>query len=135
MKLKLMTLTIAMVAFSAILVRAQQPDESRIKILPVEKPGVLKLVHAMTSYEPVTVNFITDENGVVSTDEIKGSFPKGFAKQYDVRRISEGNFRMEIVSPSLTVTYRIIPSIDGRTFTTHLEKAVHNYDVIVASRN
>jgi hypothetical protein len=134
MKIKLMTLMIAMVAFSAIVVRAQQPDESRIKIIPMEKPGVLKLVHAITSYEPVTVNFVTDE-GVIKSDEIKGSFPKGFTKRYDVRRISENDFRMEIITPSLTVTYRIIPSQDGKTFTTHLEKAVHNYDVVVASRN
>jgi len=125
---------IAMVAFSAIVVRAQQPDESRIKIIPMEKPGVLKLVHAITSYEPVTVNFVTDE-GVIKSDEIKGSFPKGFTKRYDVRRISENDFRMEIITPSLTVIYRIIPSHDGKTFTTHLEKAVHNYDVVVASRN
>jgi len=134
MKFRLMTLMIAMVAFSAIQVCAQQPDESQIKIIPMEKPGILKLVHAITTYEPVTVNFITDE-GVVTSDEIKGSFPKGFTKRYNVGRIIENEFRMEVVTPSLTVTYRIVPSYNGKTFTTHLEKAVHNYAVVVASRN
>jgi len=40
MKLKLITLMIAMLTFSAIYVKAQSHDESRIKILPTNKPGV-----------------------------------------------------------------------------------------------
>jgi hypothetical protein len=132
MKLKLVTMMIAMVAFSAIKVKAQVPDESRIKILKTEKPGVLKLVHALQIEDGVTVNFITDE-GIISTDEIKGSYPKGMAKRYDVRRIDK-DFWMEVSTPRLSVTYHIIPSSDGKTFTSNLEKAVHKYDVIVASR-
>ncbi|HMG91268.1 MAG TPA: hypothetical protein VK589_14480 [Chryseolinea sp.] len=132
MKLKLVTMMIAMVAFSAINVRAQVPDESRIKVLNTEKPGVLKLVHALQIEDGVTVNFITDE-GIISTDEIKGSYPKGMSKRYDVRKIDK-DFWMEVSTPRLSVTYHIIPSSDGKTFTSNLEKAVHKYDVIVASR-
>ena len=123
---------IAVAAFSAIKVKAQQPDESRIKILNTEKPGVLKLVHALQIEDGVTVNFITDE-GTILTDEIKGSFPKGMAKRYDVRKIDK-DFWIEISTPRLSVTYHIIPSNDGKTFISNMEKAVHKYDVIVASR-
>jgi hypothetical protein len=133
MKLKLVTMMIAMVAFSAIKVKAQQPDESRIKVLNTEKPGVIRLVHALQIENGVTVNFITDE-GIVSTDEIKGSFPKGLSKRYNVGKINK-DFWMEVKTPHLIVTYHIIPSRDGKTFTSNLEKAVHNYDVIVASRD
>ena len=133
MKLKLVTMMIAIVAFSAINVKAQQPDESRIKVLKTEKPGVLKLVNAQQIEDGLTVNFITDE-GIISTDEIKGSFPKGLAKRYDVRKIHK-EFWIEVSTPRLSVTYHIVPSSDGKTFTSNLETAVHNYDVVVASRD
>jgi len=133
MKLKLMTLLIATLSFSAIVLKAQQPDESRIKIMRTEKPGVLRLVHAITTTEPVTVRFITDQ-GIVSSDEITGSFPKGLSKRYDIRQISSKDFHMEISTSRLTVTYHIVPSIDKKTFNSYLEKTVHNYDVL-ASRN
>ena len=132
MKLKLLTMMIAMVAFSAIKVKAQA-DESRIKVLNTEKPGVLKLVSAIQIEDGATVNFFTDE-GTLSTDEIKGSFPKGFAKRYDVRKLNK-DFWIEVITPRLSVTYHIIPSKDGKTFTSNLEEAVHKYDVIVASRD
>jgi hypothetical protein len=133
MKLKLVTMMIAIVAFSAIKVKAQQPDESRVKVLKTEKPGVLKLVHALEIEDGLTVNFITDE-GIISTDEIKGSFPKGLSKRYNVGKIGK-DFWMEVSTPRLSVTYHIIPSNDGKTFISNLEKAVHKYDVIVASRD
>jgi hypothetical protein len=132
MKLKLVTMMIAMAAFSAIKVEAQQPDESRIKILNTEKPGVLKLVHALQIEDGVTVNFFTDE-GIILTDETKGSFPKGLSKRYDVTKIKK-DFRMEVSTPRLSVTYHIIPSNDGKTFIANMETAIHKYDVIVASR-
>ena len=132
MKLKLLTMMIAMVAFSAIKVKAQA-DESRIKVLSTEKPGVLKLVSAIAIEDGATVNFITEE-GTLSTDEIKGSYPKGFAKRYDVRRVDQ-DFWIEVNTPRLIVTYHIVPSRDGKTFTSNLEKAVHKYDVVVASRD
>ena len=131
MKLKLLTMVIAMVAFSAIKVKAQA-DESRIKVLNTEKPGVLKLVSAIQIEDGATVNFITDE-GIISTDEIKGSFPKGFSKRYDVRKVDK-EFWIELNTARLSVLYHIIPSGDGKTFMSNLEKAVHKYDVVVASR-
>jgi hypothetical protein len=122
---------IAMVAFSAIKVKAQA-DESRVKVLNTEKPGVLKLISALEIEDGATVSFITDE-GVLLTDEIKGSYPKGFAKRYDVRKIDK-DFWIEVSTPRLIVTYHIIPSPDGKAFTSNLEEAIHKYDVVVASR-
>jgi hypothetical protein len=132
MKLKLLTMMIAMVAFSAIKVQAQA-DESRIKVLNTEKPGVLKLVSAIEIEDGATVNFFNDE-GTLSTDEIRGSYPKGFSKRYDVRKVDK-DFWIEVVTPRLSVTYHIIPSRDRKTFTSNLEEAVHKYDVVVASRD
>lgn len=134
MKQKLLTLMIASVILSAIHVQAQQHDESRVKVMPTAKPGVLRLVHAIPTKEPVSIQFITDR-GIVSSDEIKGDFPKGISRRYDFRQIDDSNFRMLISSPTLSVTYRIVLSDDRKTFTSHLEKVIHNYEVVVASRN
>jgi len=134
MKQKFMTFVIAMLMLSAIHVQAQQHDESFVKIMPTAKPGTLRLVHAIPTSDPVSVQFITDQ-GIVSSDEIKGDYPKGISRRYDFRQINDNNFRMLISSPTLSVTYRIILSDDRKTFTSHLEKVVHTYDDVVASRN
>jgi len=132
MKLKLMMMVIAMAAFSAITVKAQA-DESRVKVLSTEKPGILKLVSAIEIENGATVNFITDE-GIVLTDQIKGSFPKGFAKKYDIRHVDK-EFWIEVDTQNLTVTYHIVPSKDRKSFESTMETAVHKYDVVVASRD
>ncbi len=130
MKIRLTTLVIAMLTFSAISVKAQY-DESRIKIMPTAKPGVLRLVHAIPTDEPVNIQFITD-HGIVSSDEIKGKFPKGISRRYDFRQIDDNDFRMVISSSGLSVTYHIVQSDDKKTFSSFLEKTVHNYDVLAA---
>jgi hypothetical protein len=131
--MKLMTLMIAMLVFSAIHVKAQEQDESRIKIVNTDRPGVLKLIHAIPTEEPVIVKFISDDK-VVASDAIKGSFPKGLLKRYDVRKISGKDFHMEISHAGLVITYRIVPSKDRKTFTPYLEKTERTYEVL-ASRN
>lgn len=127
-----MTLLIAALTVAAIHAKAQDSNESQIKILCTDTPGVLKLIHAITTSEPVLVKF-SDDQGMVFTDKIKGSFPRGLAKRYDVSQLSSHKFRMEISTPELTVIYRIVPSKDKQKFDAYLEKSIHNYDVIVAS--
>jgi hypothetical protein len=128
MKTKLMTLLILAIGFVTIRANAQLQDESRVKILPTSRPGVLKLIHAITTDEPVSVKFI-DDQGVVESDEIIGSFPTGLSKKYDVRNLGAKDFRMEITSAHLSVTYHIVRSKDKKTFTPYLEKTIHNYEL------
>lgn len=133
MKRKLLTFMVALLALSAIHVQAQQHDESFVKIMPTSKPGVLKLVHAIPTSESLSIQFITDD-GVVSSDEIKGDYPKGISRRYDFRQIDDDNFRVMVSSPTLSVTYYIVLSDDRRTFTSHLEKAVHSYNPLASSK-
>ena len=127
MKTKLMTLLIVALGFVAINAKAQtKNDESRVKIMNTNRPGVLRLIHAIGVDEPVMVKF-TSASGEVLFDQIKGTFPKGVSKRYDVRKIANRDFRMEISTSHLTVTYLIVPSKDRKTFTPYLEKTVHNY--------
>jgi hypothetical protein len=133
MKQKFLTFMIAILALSAIHVQAQQHDESFVKIMPTSKPGVLKLLHAIPTHDPISVQFVTDA-GIVSSDEIKGDFPKGITKRYDFSRIGDNNFRMIVSSPTLSVTYHIVLSDDGKTFNSYLEKAVHSYNTMASTK-
>jgi hypothetical protein len=133
MKQKFLTFVAVILALSSIHVQAQQHDESNVKIMPTSKPGVLRLVHAIPTTDPVSVQFITD-HGVVSSDEIKGDFPKGISRRYDFRQIDDKDFRMLISSPTLSVTYHIVLSDDRKTFTPYLEKAVHSYNTLASTK-
>lgn len=133
MKFKIMTLLALLVAFSAVNVNAQNQDEARVKIMPTGRPGLLKLIHAIKTDKPVKVTFSNATEGLIATDRITGSFPKGILKLYNIEGISSDDFKMEITSANLEVTYRIVPSKDRKTFTAYLEKSVHNHDVVVAS--
>ena len=117
------------VMFAAIKATAQPRDESRVKILRTPEAGVLKLVYAIDSKETLTVRFITND-GEVTTDRIKGSYPKGFFKRYDVKQLFNNSFRIELSSPAMTLVYRIVPSNDRKTFTYHLEKSIQNHALV-----
>lgn len=131
MKTKLMTLLIVALGFATINAGAQVADASRVKILSTQ-PGILRLIHAIPVDESINVKFIDDE-GVILSDEITGFFPKGVSKKYDVRKLGRKEFRMEITTSNLIVTYRIVTSKDRKTITPYLEKTVQNY--VMASRN
>lgn len=114
--------------------RAQaQTDESRIKVLPTDKPGVVKVLYAMEVKEPLKVRFLT-ENQVVIADKIKGYYPKGILKRYDVRSISRKDFWVEISSPQMSVTYHVVPTKDKLKFASYLESTTYN-TVLVKANN
>jgi hypothetical protein len=113
-------------------VNAQAPEESRVKILPGPEPGIVKVLYAMEVNHPLEIKFITDR-GVITSDRIKGKYPKGLSKRYDVRRF-KSDFRIELSSPNMTVTFHIFPSQDGLTYKSFLEKTTYNHSM-VASNN
>jgi hypothetical protein len=134
MKFKAIFFMVAALGCSSIITNAQTQDESRIKLLKTDKPGVVKLIHALDTNEPVTVKFI-NEDGIVGLDRIKGIFPKGVGRLYNLNNIYDKNFTIEISSANMKVTYQITPSKDRKTFTSHLEKVERSYTDLVASRN
>ena len=134
MKFKAIFFMIAALGCSSIITNAQTQDESRIMLLKTDKPGVVKLIHALNTDEPITVKFINDD-GVVGLDKIKGTFPKGVGRLYNLNNIYGKQFEVEITSANMKVTYQIIPSKDRKTFTSHLEKVERTYTDLVASRN
>ena len=47
MKTKSILLLVGLLVCATIIVNAQTQDESRIKVLKTEKPGVIKMIHAI----------------------------------------------------------------------------------------
>lgn len=119
----------AMVLFAAIQVNAQSEDPSRVKILRTPEAGVIKLLYAATTEETLNIRFLTAD-GEVSSDKIKGNYPKGFMKRYDVKQLYRNDFWVEVTSPTMTVIYRIEPSKDKKNFTSHLEKTIQNHELV-----
>lgn len=133
MKPRIILLAIALICFTCIRSMAQSPEETRIKILRTDQPGIIRLVYAKKINNHVAVTFRT-VSGNVSSDRIKGNnYPKGFSKRYDIREINSREFWIEITSPDTTTIYHIIPSNDGEKFTAHLEKIIYNH-VLVATK-
>lgn len=91
-----------------------QAIETPVGIIPGGEPGVLKVIYARASAEMVTVRFI-NENGTLITDRIRAEeFDRGFQKKYDVRRIQENNFWIEVQSGALLIRYRMEPNAQGK---------------------
>lgn len=130
MKLKSMIMMAGvMVLFAAIGVSAQTQDDLRVKILRTPEAGVVKLVYAYNTDENLHVRFVTAQ-GEVASDVIRGSYPRGFMKKYDVKELYKDKFWIEIASDNMTMIYRIVPSKDGKRFTPYLEKTIQNHELV-----
>ena len=126
MKLRLIIIGLIAAVAAAGNVYAQDADPSRVKILPTENPDVIKLHYAIETDEPLEVKFFHG-NDVAGRDRIKGGpYEKGLSKRYNVGKINHKDYWIEVASSSMTVTYHVIPTTDGKKFTPFLEKVTYN---------
>jgi hypothetical protein len=132
MKTKLIIAAIAIATALGTQANAQIGDEANIKVLP-SKAGILKVHYAMAVTDPITVKFF-NADGLITTDRIEGDYANGLMKKYDIKNINGQDYRVEISSPKLTVTYHVVPSKNKQSFAAFLEKTTYNYPV-VASNN
>jgi hypothetical protein len=129
MKTKLIIAAVAILVFFSSSIQAQIKEEAYIKILP-SKAGILKVHYAMAITEPITVKFYNSE-GLLTTDIIDGGpYANGLMKRYNVKGINSKDYRVEVSSSKLSVTYKITPSKDKQTFEAKLEKSMYNYPVV-----
>jgi len=133
MNFRSILLIAAFAVFGAINVNAQiNEDLAKVKILRTKDAGVIKMLYAMKTEEPIQVRFITRE-GEFQRDKIHGQFLKGVSKRYDISSIQDKDFWMEISSSTMTVTYKIKRSSDRSKFEPVLEKSVHNHLALASS--
>lgn len=122
-------LTGVITALTAFFSVTAQSNDPAVKILPAAEQGILKVVYAHDSRNPVVVKFI-DESGLLKTDRISaGSFNHGFLKKYDVSRIQSRSFWVEVSSGDLTVRYKLINDEKGR-LVPYLEQTTYNHPMV-----
>lgn len=132
MKFRILTLVVALLTVSGAAVQAQSSDEPAVRILRTPKPGIIKLIYAIETNEPLTVKFLT-ERGVVTSHKVKGVHPKGWLKRYDVSSIDSQDFWIEITTPERVLTYRVSPQ-KSSNYVASLEKTTYNH-MMVRSNN
>lgn len=126
--------TMSMLVFAASALQAQTLEESPVKILPTAERNVLKVHYAAETTAPLSVKFLTEKDGIVEQDKIKGNFQSGLSKRYDVTRINDQDFWIEVSSAEMTVKYHIVPSKDKTKFTSYLEEVTYNNDKVASNK-
>jgi hypothetical protein len=102
-----------------------------IRVLPTTSEGIVKLLVVGAADQPVSVEFYT-EDGLVQSDAVK-SHHSGFNKRYDVRKIMERGFSMEVKTNGTRVIYKLAKT-DNRKLTPILVETTYTYP-LVASNN
>jgi hypothetical protein len=114
-------------------VYGQSSTELPVRILPTTQKGIVKVLYAFQTSQSVHVKFF-NEDGIIGSDKIDGdSFHHGFLKKYDMRQAKKGDIWVEISSPEVEVTYRLVTRGD-HGFEPQLEKTTYNH-AVVASNN
>ncbi len=109
-----------------------QVNGPAVKILPSTEDGVLKVMYAYSSSEPIKIRF-TDAQNLNQVDYIGGeNFPSGFSKKYDIRNIEVDAFWIEVKSSKLSVVYKMTAQKDG-TYHPLLEKTTYYHDLVAAN--
>jgi hypothetical protein len=113
--------------------QAQLSEVPTIKILPSNKPGLLKILYVHDTDQSVDVRFYNDE-GLIASDRIDaGTFKKGFLKRYDISRISAERFKIEIVDENRSLMYSVKASDDNKAYTCVYERTTYLQPAVASS--
>ncbi len=114
--------------------QAQTEAQSAVKVLPSTEKGIIKILFAHEPSENVEVKFY-NEDGLLKKDRIKAAtFKKGFIKKYDVSAIDTRKFSIDVDSESISVTYRLVESKDGKSYTALLERASYTQSLVASNK-
>lgn len=108
-----------------------QSTNPTIKVLPTTSEGILKLLVVGAADQAVNVEFYTDE-GLVLSDAIR-STESGFNKRYDIRKIMERGFSMEVKTEGTSVIYKLAKS-DSKKLTPILVKTTYTYPLVASNK-
>jgi hypothetical protein len=98
-----------------------------IRVLPTTSEGIVKLIVVGAEDQPVNVEFYTEE-GLVLAEDVK-SGEKGFNKRYDIRKIMNLGFSMEVRTDGTSVTYKLAKD-DHKKLTPILVKTTYTYPLV-----
>jgi hypothetical protein len=113
----------------AVLSAHAQETKAVAKVLPTEGKGFIKLLVADNAGKSVFVRFYGDE-GVIATDEIRGKDAHAFIRRYDLSRVNQKNFRMQVDTENASFTYQL--TRDTKGIIAELRETTHTYPVLAA---
>jgi hypothetical protein len=105
-----------------------QSTNPTIKVLPTTKEGIVKLLVVGAGNEAVNIEFYS-EDGLVESDAVK-STENGFNKKYDIRKVMNRGFSMEITTAGTSVTYKMAKS--GNRLTPILVKTTQTFPLVAS---
>lgn len=108
---------------------ARAQDQPAVKVVPGLEKNTIKVIYAYNTAESVDVKFLTGD-GLFEQDNINGkNFEGGFIKKYNLESLKGGTFWIQVDSPELSVTFKMIPSSKGK-WTAQLEKTTYNHTAL-----
>jgi hypothetical protein len=111
---------------------AQESTEPSVKILPTTEKGILKVLYAYDNDQDVSVRFFS-AGETFCYDKVKaGKFENGFLKKYDVSKVFPNDFWIEVSSPALTVTYKMVKRKGQKTYESVLTETTYNNPAIAS---
>ena len=106
-----------------------QSENPVIKVLPTSQSGIVKLLVVGTDDESVEVKFF-NKDGLVQSDAIK-PVSRSFNKKYDLRRVIDKSFSMEVTASGTSVRYELAKH--GDKLTPVLTKETQTYRLIASN--
>jgi hypothetical protein len=112
--------------------RAQQSNEPAVKILPTTDKGIVKVLYAYDNDQEVSIRFF-NEVGTLCFDKVKANaFENGFTKKYDISKVFPQDFWIEVSSPAMSATYKMIKRRGQKAYEPVLEKTSYNHPTIAS---
>ncbi|MEO7989007.1 MAG: hypothetical protein ABI663_05660 [Chryseolinea sp.] len=110
---------------------AQTQEQPSVKVVPGTNLNTIKVIYGYSTDQSVEVKFF-NADGLIEKDVIKGkSFVEGFIKPYNVALMNGNTFWIEVESPQLIVTYKMVASKTGK-WTPQLETTTYNYSLFAS---
>lgn len=131
MKTKTIIFGIAIAAISSISITTKaQSTQPEIRIVPVTDPSAIKVIYGYDTKETVKVTFMQADNKTILTDKIDGNdINGGFQRKYNMRKIEDNEFWVEVSSTELSARYKVSHDKNGR-WSAQLEKTTYNYPIV-----
>lgn len=131
MKTKTIIFGIVIAAISSISITTKaQLNQPEIRIVPVIDPSVIKVIYGYDTKESVIVTFTQSDNRTILTDKIDGNdINGGFQRKYNMRKLKDDEFWVEVSSPELSARYKVAHDKNGK-WSAQLEKTTYNYPIV-----
>lgn len=124
----LSALAFAMTTFAAHAQTAQGP----VNIIPTPSKDVIRVIYDEAVDGALSITFTTID-GIESTYKIRGQYPNGVSKKFDVAKINNKPYSVEVKSKYKKAVYQVNPANSRSGFAAQLQ-TLEDHTILVASK-